>query len=97
VYCYESDAGFETHVASRRHSLPIPEYDISSTEAFLTSQKAREAAFAVSVPIPIGLPNDGESFVDATESEMFERLRELQAMGYLIPEWVFQVAHRWIR
>ena len=53
--------------------------------------------------VPIGLPHDGETFVfeydtdpDEDESvvaeaekEAFVKLRELQAMGYHVPEWVF--------
>lgn len=35
---------------------------------------------------PIGLPHDGECFVDATPGECADRLERLRAMGYRVPQ-----------
>lgn len=42
------------------------------------------------VTVPIGLPHDGENFTFSTENEMFEKLRELSAMGYHVPAHAFE-------
>lgn len=90
VYCYQSDAGFETHVASRRTVERIPEIDWAGHAArFSASLVAHREALDRRDLQPIGLEHDGETFVDATEAEMFARLRHLQGVGYQIPEWVF--------
>jgi alkanesulfonate monooxygenase SsuD/methylene tetrahydromethanopterin reductase-like flavin-dependent oxidoreductase (luciferase family) len=37
--------------------------------------------------VSIGLPHDGESFLDGTPAQCADRLERLRAMGYNVPEY----------
>jgi hypothetical protein len=39
----------------------------------------------------IGLPHDGETFDDDSPQGMLETLARLKAMGYNVPEYVFEI------
>ena len=93
LYCYESDEGFVTHVAVNRvvFAGPLPP---PTTGGDVNEWMKRD--FAVSDMIneakrePIGLPHDGETFVDATLEDMLERAESLRAAGYKVPDYALE-------
>ncbi len=95
VYAYEDcGGGFTIHVASTKRifSKPLPEkvpFEKGSLNAWLERHQKVVAMLENSSMVPIGLPHDGESFNVETEHEMFDKLRNLKAMGYSVPEEVF--------
>ena len=86
IYAYESARGFEVHVARYRHTLSdeivAPKYDEPD---YLAKWRHLTDMLEGSERKPIGLPHDGKSFVFDTESEMFDALRGLAAVGYNVP------------
>lgn len=92
VYCYESQEGFVTHLASNRvvfktelpPPLPWPPDDDAAWEAWFERHETVGKMVDGAKRVPIGLPHDGETFTDPTEEAMFDRLRELAAMGYRV-------------
>lgn len=45
--------------------------------------------FVIHVACKRGFEHDGENFTFSTEAEMFDRLRELEDMGYRVPRYAF--------
>ena len=91
LYCYECvDGGFVTHVAGLRRPKRVSDYDFSSVDALAFSTKRRQAELRdpANEPRPIGLPHDGESFVDDDLPAMLERIISLRALGYQCPDAV---------
>ncbi len=91
VYAYESNAGFQIHVASRRHVHPsgipeLPNILEVSVEEFTKAHTLQHERLEESTLEDIGLPRDGADYTEATEEAMVERLKELAAMGYNVPE-----------
>lgn len=92
LYCYESDEGFETHVANRRrvYKTPLPDkivYSEATSEAFLVRhmtvgeyEEGKDFEY-----VPVGLEHNGESFVDSSMKEFIETLKMLKAAGYRFP------------
>lgn len=103
LYCYESDAGFETHVAnSRQRAWLRALYYLTDTRVTMcgeTHRFSKHWANRVNWSLPhwfthykIGLPQDGKCFCDETEDEMFGRIIELSDAGYCVPEHLKQEA-----
>lgn len=101
LYCYESNDGWVTHVASQRIEWTPPEggtlYDLPKSdagtadfEAWTARRKARSAAFDAAPMHPIGLPFDGKTFTDSTLEGFRERLLSLRAAGYQFGEYVIE-------
>src|SRR5574337_47846 len=90
LYCYESQDGFVTHVAASRHTKRVSDYDFSSAEAILESAKKREMELddPENKLLPIGLPHDGETFIDNSLKDMLERVLWLKSLGYIVPDLV---------
>jgi hypothetical protein len=86
IYAYESDSGFEVHVASRRYVIPDdvqpPTYD---DPEWINKWKAWGELLRDAELVPIGLPFDGASYRFDTENEMFACLAELALAGYNVP------------
>ena len=89
LYCYESAQGFVTHVAGLRSvltkPLPPPVNSLDDPDAWFKRHDAVMKIVDRSKRVPIGLAHDGETFVDATEEAMFERIRYLAGVGYNVP------------
>jgi hypothetical protein len=95
LYVYESDDGFHTHVAGRRHVLAVelpPPVDITkNVDGYVARHRALMDALENATLEPIGGPHDGESFIDSTAKECAERVEALRAAGYRCPDDVVAV------
>lgn len=97
LYCYESDYGYVTHVATSRvvgPVPPLPTYDQLQKLDVDAIQAAFEAQYAyldTAEHVDIGLPHDGERFVDDALDKFEARLMELRRMGYRFPDYVFDI------
>lgn len=96
VYAYESDWGFEVHLAANR--VPM---DTSSLPPWVPPSKENEGSFEAFVARhkqvnqmlhnnehlrePIDLPGAGESFCYETPGECAIALLEFRALGYFVP------------
>ena len=94
LYCYCSDRGYETHVATRRRSYitPPPPFVawrhgednaawFERHRVISDMEEGRDYTLE-----PIGLPCDGQSFTDDSLEEFLARVRSLRAMGYACPD-----------
>lgn len=88
VYVYESVMGcWTTHVAKSRIKEAAPGHDLSSPERFKETYEAQRRHLETVERAPIGLPHDGETFHDETPGDCAKRLRELMALGYIVPQY----------
>ena len=88
VYAYESDCGFEVHVASQRHVGEIPVVpSIMDTDPDEWLELYNAHMERASKLVPIGGPHDGESFRYATLRELRDGLLQLRADGYHVPDF----------
>ena len=97
LYCYESDRGFTTHVASNRLVGKVPRVEFPKAEASDAEWKAWERDYRqqrewlrTAERKPIGLPYDGQTFDDPDRESFLRRLLELRAVGYRFPDWVLE-------
>lgn len=89
LYCYESDFGYETHVATNRVVDDLTPIDFSSSKAFLeTSNKQIEELQTVKVKM-LNLPYDGQDFIDTTLEDFKARL--IQGYGQAFRKMVSQL------
>jgi hypothetical protein len=88
VYVYESEVGFEIHVATRKvvHSKECPKLDFTSPK-FEEQYEAEMEWLDESEMEPLGLPSDGESYTLSTPNECIDKLLELRKEGYHIPQY----------
>ena len=97
LYCYESDYGYVTHVASSRVVGPVPplpsaqEFIHGDADTIAAAFKAQHDYLGIAGREDIGLPHDGETFVDDALDEFEARLRELRSLGYRFPDYVFDI------
>lgn len=93
VYAYESDRGYEIHVASQRYVGEIPVVpsimDTEPTEWLELYNEHMEAVRAAE-RVPIRGPYDGESFVYATLQDLHDALTDLRLVGYHVPDFAFE-------
>lgn len=90
IYCYEAVDGFKVHVAANRRPEGCPGYDFSGPpDKVLASYKVRQDWLddPANESIPIGLPYDGKYYSLSTAAECAAKLRELRAVGYLLPDY----------
>jgi len=91
IYCYESDEGFVIHVAAARKvfrdALPqsVP-CDPDHLREYVARQNAILRMLETAQTVVIGLPHDGETFVEDSACTAAERLEALRAMGYQVPQ-----------
>jgi len=98
LYCYQSDDGYVTHVASKRvvgDVPPLPPWPIWSggdgamhLNQWIVAVRAQHDYVDKAERIPIGLPYDGETFIDVTLGEFLARLLHLREAGYRFPDSV---------
>jgi len=93
IYAYESDAGFEIHVANRRVVGDVPplanilEVPI---EEFMESYRAQHIFLDSAERVQIGLEYDGQSFTCPTLADFLEKMQELRDKGYNFPDYVLE-------
>lgn len=93
VYAYESDRGFELHIASVRRVGDIPVlpsiFDLS-TEEFAKAYQEWMAAIDAVERVPIGGVFDGKSYTYATLGDLQRALLDLQTHGYHVPDFALE-------
>lgn len=96
VYIYESIEGWVTHVAASEliGEAPFGEYldvikDIPVDE-WTRRYKERENWFKNVERKKIGLPFDGQTFIDQTAHECASRLQTIKDAGYHVPDGVIE-------
>lgn len=98
LYCYESDDGYTTHVASNRVVGEVPKIDFSlltvSGDAFMRQHQAQMDYLRSAKRERILLPHAGETFVDDDLESFAQRLHYLRACGYRFPDEVFIAIER---
>jgi len=92
IYCYEHVGGYWViHVAGNRVLGDIPStkglLSLDSVEAFIEAHRAQMAFLETAERAAIGLPYDGESFDCDTASDCADKLEELRAVGYIVPQY----------
>lgn len=97
LYIYESVYDCWTiHVAGGRHVGPLPPVpslkelcDRAVTgEEYAAASKVRRAWMDKHGTVPIDLPHAGETFDLATPGECADKVEELAALGYCVPDYV---------
>lgn len=90
VYCYEDcSGGFTTHVAWNRVVGDIPKTPPLTKEGipeYTAAHKAQMDFLEDCERAPIELPHAGESFNDPDAASCADRLEELRAIGYNVPQ-----------
>jgi hypothetical protein len=93
IYAYESEMGFEVHVAANRVVGPVPHLPnilkVSNKE-FSDALKKQLEYLRNAERRKIGLRYDGQSFSFDTIQEMLEKLEQLKSVGYNVPERVLE-------
>lgn len=85
IYCYESETGYEVHVASKRVVGDIPAIDWISHEVMFKTYKEQMKFVETAERENIGLPYDGESFSFSEAGEAATLLEHLKGLGYSVP------------
>lgn len=97
VYAYESDFGYEIHIASNRIVGIPPEtnYDLLKSgseidlQLFVDQEKKRSEWLKNCEREEINLPLVGESFTMPDLESFLFKMIEIKEIGYHIPDWVF--------
>ena len=92
IYAYESAKGYQIHVAGNRIQGDIPgtlNITESNVEEWVTAHNKQMDFIKTAERKPIGLPNDGESYLCETLEDFRNKLTELKETGYHIPKDVF--------
>ena len=93
VYAYESESGYEIHVAASRHVGDIPKLpDISKVDEFeyLEAYMKHLEAIDNARLVNIGGRYDGMSATFDTPEELHVFMEHLQKEGYHVPSYVFE-------
>jgi hypothetical protein len=99
IYAYESDMGYEVHVAAGKYKGKIPETDFSlirqggdkNIAKYMRQRKAQSKYLEKCGTEPIGLPFDGESYTLVSLQEFYDKMLELKNTGYMFPDYVLEV------
>ena len=98
VYTYESvSGGWYTHVAGMRYDFkePLPgSVDFSDPDAWFKRYQEVNAIIDKSERVQIGLPHDGETFIDETPGDAAKRLLWLRGVGYTVPQYAIDELER---
>jgi hypothetical protein len=91
VYVYESVGGaFVTHVAGNRVLGEVPKLPRPTKEnaaEYLAARRAQSKFLDTAKREPIDLPYAGQSLGDDTAAECADRLEQLRALGYNVPQY----------
>ncbi len=89
LYCYQSEEGYVTHVASTRYVGEVPHVPADwfrrDDADWAAIHRARGEFLATCGTREIGLPHDGVSFTDPDIGTYVARLTALRDMGYHLP------------
>lgn len=91
VYCYACDGGYSIEVATHRITGDIPQVPERTDENYSDYIRAFESQmeFVLSAErVEIGLPYDGEDYLEPTELATAKRLESLRDAGYRVPQEV---------
>lgn len=102
VYCYESEQGFEIHIASKRLVGTPPEVpsladiagDSEAARAWSVARRKQHEWLEKAEYRPIGLEHDGESCTMPNLEEFIRKLLYLRSLGYYIPEHAIVLARQ---
>ncbi len=93
VYVYEGGmSGFMVHVAASRYVFkdPLPDPVLYTKrnfkEWFAWHERVREMTNVAALET-IDLPHDGETFNEPTPAACADRLEQLKALGYRVPQY----------
>lgn len=93
VYVYEAKEGFIIHVAGARYVGNIPPllgWNDATQDEYFARYKEQMDFVKQAVTVDIGGEFDGVDFTLATLEELRDKLREIAAAGYHVPEYVFE-------
>lgn len=96
LYVYESDRGYEVHVARSKCVGDIPkvpafnDWEKLGNEAVAEAYKKQSDFLESCERKDIGLPYDGQSFVEGTLEDLLARVTMLKDVGYHVPDFVFE-------
>lgn len=91
IYVYEGMNGWVTHVAAKRYVFtePLPPLvPVDDIHAWIHRHLEVSKLLKSANLGPIGLPHDGQTFVDASPGECAQRLTKLRSLGYRCPKTV---------
>lgn len=95
LYCYETVHGWVTHVATMRYAGTPPEVDWikdhgspAAMALFQAQCQTQRDWLATAARLPIGLSQDGQTFVDSSPEAFRDRLLWLRSLGYRFPDYV---------
>lgn len=95
LYCYYAvSSGIKIHVRAKRYKGNIPKLpDISEVtpEEYVKADKKQMDFINNAKKEPIGLPEDGNTFVAGSIKEFREQLTYLRNLGYNFPDYLFEV------
>lgn len=100
LYCYESDCGYETHVAGLRVVGKVPPFPDSINDGkkeWMRKYEAHRTFMDTCKREKIGLPCDGKRFCDPDLKSFLKRVTDLKEMGYHVPRHVFTAIEREIK
>lgn len=86
VYCYKSVYDtFVIEIATKRPKIKLPNYDLSSDEAFKKSYEKRLELAKHREFYDLDLPLAGSTFILNTPQGCYNKLIELKQSGYFVP------------
>lgn len=93
VYVYESDEGWVIHVANNHRIADtpcpaLPDILTTSSEDWQKAYQEQCEWVETSICQPIGLPEDGKTFIEESPANCANRLIELKNTGYVVPQHV---------
>ena len=86
IYCYESETGYQVHVATKLVIGDIPPIDWSSHELMFKTYREQMDFLETAQRKDIGLPYDGQSFCFEDAGEAATLLEHLKEIGYNVPQ-----------
>lgn len=97
VYVYVSwDGGWQIHVAKYRYvnTEPFPTMDgihPTDTQSYNRRYLEQKTWLESATIEPIGLPYDGESYVEKSPGAAADRLEELRSAGYMVQQYAIDL------
>lgn len=87
LYIYEDITGsYAMHIASSRYIFDrTPLIPTKTVEDFINNHDYVKEALRTADVVDINLPYAGESFYFSKLSQVIEKVKELQALGYVVP------------
>jgi len=93
LYCYEGSDGFVTHIANRKlvkEAPLVPDLLTTDNETWSKAHGSQMDFLKYAKRKDIGLPYDGQTFVDESLEDFLERVKHLKETGYCVPDYVIK-------